>query len=470
MESMNDLQNGLDEQKPSLFELLSEQQLSSLVPPSLRYLLALATHRHPRYLLRILNSFDELYALLSLLVERHYLRTYGGSFTENFYGLKRERVLRVKGGEVPRAALGAPNEVRKTLRLRNRDIWRNLAILIILPYFKRKLDEAYDIHAASATVLGPAFRDRVVPADATLRQRILGAYKWFLRKVYPSINAAYFFSLLVFNIAYLFDGSKYHSPFLWLVGTRMRRLNSADHRAIALATQPLLSASSRSGTRPGQTTSIFSPRVFAQTIYPRMLSSLRILLPTSIFALKFLEWWHASDFARQLSRKAAEGLELPPPIIAGLNKSSSTLKKKSDASLSGQMKGEKSESDFSLIIATANPPISASTHLPILTVPSNTSDPESSSLCPICKSPIQTPTATPSGFVYCYACIFRWVDGTHPRQEAFMEGSGEEEAAKGWAEEGGGNREGRWESGLGRCAITGRKILGGTGGLRRVMV
>merc|ERR1711939_341193 len=106
-EFMANLQGGVDELKPSLFELLSEQQLSSLLPPSIRYVLAVATHRHPRYLLRILNSFDELYALLMLLVERHYLKTYGGSFTENFYGLKRERVLRVRGGEIPRAQLGA---------------------------------------------------------------------------------------------------------------------------------------------------------------------------------------------------------------------------------------------------------------------------------------------------------------------------------------------------------------------------
>ncbi|KAK5052904.1 ubiquitin-protein ligase peroxin 12, partial [Cryomyces antarcticus] len=126
MEFMTSLQNGFDEQKPSLFELLSEQQLSALIPPSLRYLLALATHRHPRYLLRILNSFDEVYALLSLVVERYYLRTYGGGFTENFYGLKRERVLRVKGGEIPRARLGAPDQVRETLRLRRGDVWKNL--------------------------------------------------------------------------------------------------------------------------------------------------------------------------------------------------------------------------------------------------------------------------------------------------------------------------------------------------------
>lgn len=31
-------------------------------------------------------------------------------------------------------------------------------------------------------------------------------------------------------------------------------------------------------------------------------------------------------------------------------------------------------------------------------------------------------------------------------------------------------RAGRWEGGEGRCAVTGRRILGGTEGLRRVMV
>ena len=34
----------------------------------------------------------------------------------------------------------------------------------------------------------------------------------------------------------------------------------------------------------------------------------------------------------------------------------------------------------------------------------------------------------------------------------------------------GSGREGRWESGKGRCAVTGRRVLGGVDGLRRVMV
>lgn len=32
------------------------------------------------------------------------------------------------------------------------------------------------------------------------------------------------------------------------------------------------------------------------------------------------------------------------------------------------------------------------------------------------------------------------------------------------------SRHGRWESGKGRCAVTGKRVLGGTDGLRRVMI
>ncbi|KAF2152322.1 hypothetical protein K461DRAFT_293996 [Myriangium duriaei CBS 260.36] len=478
MEFMTSLQGGLDEQKPSLFELLSEQQLASLIPPSLRYLLAVATHRHPRYLLRLLNSFDEVYALLSLLVERHYLRTYGGGFTENFYGLKRERVLRIRNGEVPRAALGAPEQVRESLRLKDSDIWKNLAVMVGIPYIKRKLDESYDIHAAHTNLLGPQFQNRdQLPPQATFRQRIMYYYKWFLRNIYPSVNAAFYFSMLAFNLAYLFDDTKYHSPFLYLIGTRMRRMNAADHKAIDLATNPPAPAA-RPGARPGQTNSIFSPRTFTHTVYPRLLSSLKILLPTSIFALKFLEWWHASDFARQLTRKANEGLELPAPTISGLPeppKPSESKTKKSGVTFDDDEASSEKEKLDSTGNGLRSPPISASSLLPILTVPPA----YSSELCPICLTAITTPTASPAGYVYCYTCIFRWVEGTHARQEQFMaggSGSGDELEKSAWskeddADEGDGrSRIGRWESGAGRDAVTGRKVLGGSGGLRRIMV
>ncbi|KAL1973053.1 hypothetical protein VTN31DRAFT_6595 [Thermomyces dupontii] len=497
MEYLSSVQNEIDDLKPSLFELLAEQQLSALLPPSLRYLLAVATHRYPRYLLRALNNFDELYALLSLIVERYYLRTFGGSFTENFYSLKRERVLRTKNGEVPRAQLGAAAPVRETLRLRNRDIWANLAVLVGLPYLKRKLDEGYDIHVAPQASLlaggggGPRYqpRDSVLPPNATIKQRIMFYYKWFLRNVYPSVNAAYYFAILAFNLAYLFDSTKYSSPFLWLIGTRIRRLSPEDHRAIAKATQARPARDARQ-SRPGSgLLGLLSP----VNIYPQLLSSLRFVLPVSIFALKFLEWWHASDFSRKLALKATESLDLPAPVVTGMR----------DPSVGKQEQAEQQDSSISSSSSPQlkpalkrpssrrQPPISSTSLLPIFTVPppprTSSSDPAP---CPICLQPLNNPTACQTGYVFCYSCVFRWINGEHERQIAFM--SGEDGGAE-WEDDhlDGGDadspgspesagrekdgrktrsREGKWESGKGRCPVTGRRVLGGTDCLRRVLI
>ena len=440
-----------------------------------------------------------------LAVERHYLKTYGGGFTENFYGLKREKVLRIKGGESPRAQIGAPALMRETLQLQDRDVWNNLAIMVGIPYLKRKLDESYDIHAPQAALLGPNYNRDAFPYDASIQQRIMYYYKWFLRKIYPSINAAYYFSILAFSLGYLFDNSRYSSPFLWLVGTRIRHLGEADHPAIALAEQASASTAPGAGARPGQGLGIFHPATFASVIYPRLLSSLKVLLPTSIFALKFLEWWHASDFGRQLSKKAAEGLDLPPPVIAGLPSkpphfpdleqpkpkfpasqqpgTTNTVSLSSSLPQAPAMSTNSSPSNDSPKPAKPRPPIASSSLLPIHTVPAPT--PATSSLCPICVHPIQTATSAQTGFIFCYTCIFKWIDGSHERQILFMEGkSGGEE---GWDEDDfesedetgqrvggdgdkGGSREGKWESGKERCAVTGRRVLGGTDGLRRVMV
>ncbi|KAF3767720.1 hypothetical protein M406DRAFT_251641 [Cryphonectria parasitica EP155] len=436
-----------DDQKPSLFELLSEQQLSSLLPPTLRYLLVHATHRSPRYLLPVLNSFDETYAVLMLLVERHYLLTRGGSFTEHFYGLKREKSL---ASEIPRAAARAPALVRDTLALRTADVWRNLAVMVGIPYLKRKLDEAYEVNAPRA-LLGTAYTS--LPPNPSWRDRLLHYYRWFLRNIYPSVNAAYCFALLAFNLAYLFDSSKYHNPFLWLIGTRVRRMTGADYAAIRAREEK----TADKGAGPGAT-SLFSPR----NMGAKVLGSLSVLLPTSIFALKFLEWWYASDFARQLSRRATESLDLPPPIVSGVSPDNDGRGKRqshqagdrnSAAAAGGEEKGndekedDEAEADEKTMAERA--PIAKPSLLPIYTVCA----PGNSELCPICRDDITTPTACQTGVVYCYACIHKWVSGMHPRQEAFMS-----------------DKMGKWESGESRCAVTGRRVLGGTEGLRRIMV
>ncbi|KAF7170052.1 hypothetical protein CNMCM5623_002620 [Aspergillus felis] len=486
MEYLPSLQQEFDELKPSLFELLAEQQLSDLLPPSLRYLLAVATHRHPRYLLRILNSYDEVYALLSLIVERYYLRTFGGSFTENFYSLKRERVLRTKNGEIPRTQIGAPGPVRESLKLRSSDVWKNLLVMVGIPYLKRKLDEGYDIHAAPQASLilsgGPRYNPSDdLPPRPTIRQRLMYYYKWFLRNVYPSVNAAYYFSILAFNLAYLFDNTKYPSPFLWLIGTRIRRLGAADHRAIAAVLDAKPSASAAAArSRPGSgLLGLLSP----QNLYPQLLASLRYFLPASIFALKFLEWWHASDFSRQLTRKATEVLDLPAPVVNGMVPPSERTKK-ADSQKGKEPASKDLKSALKSPRRRMEPPISATSCLPIFTVPLPPADSDNASACPICLNTLANPTACQTGYVFCYVCIFHWLNGEHQRQLDFMNG---ESAGAAWEDENEDDedgakdkdngreekkvsREGKWESGKGRCPVTGRRVLGGTEGLRRVLI
>ena len=276
---------------------------------------------------------------------------------------------------------------------------------------------------------------------------------------------------LAFQLAYLFDGSRFHSPLLWLVGTRVRRISLADMRAAAAATD-VGGGENASGTRrlPGWR-SLLDPRM----AWGRALGSLKILLPTSVFALKFLEWWHASDFARQLAKKASEGLELPPPVLFSNNAAPCTTPTNDKSQAPEQRdKNLKQKSNG------RSPPISKATDLPIFTVPPTPKD--ESRLCPICRGEITTATATPYGYVFCYGCIFRWIEGNHERQREFMDGcapgsrtigSGE---VDGWRDESAdraeevNRREGKWENGRGRCAVSGMRILGGTSTLRRIVV
>ena len=59
-----------------------------------------------------------------------------------------------------------------------------------------------------------------------------------------------------------------------------------------------------------------------------------------------------------------------------------------------------------------------------------------------------------------------WEDG----DESDGEGKDGEKEEKEEKEEPVQSREGKWESGMGRCPVTGRRVLSGTEGLRRVLI
>ncbi|XP_053131248.1 peroxisome assembly protein 12-like [Hemicordylus capensis] len=134
------------EDRPSIFEVVAQDSLMAAVRPALQHVAkVLAESNLARY--GVLWSWvDEIYALLDLLLQQHYLSACSASFAENFYGLKR---VGPRGRKPRLAAAGLPQKPH----------WKSLGLLVLLPYLRTKLEkliahlreeEDYSIHPPSS--------------------------------------------------------------------------------------------------------------------------------------------------------------------------------------------------------------------------------------------------------------------------------------------------------------------------------
>ncbi|KAL7282475.1 hypothetical protein ACG7TL_003946 [Trametes sanguinea] len=296
MEFFNDV--GDDPLNPTLFELVAQEQLRDLLQPALKYVLSVFAQSYPRYLLRIVNRHEEFYALLMFFVERHYLRTQGASFAENFYGLKRRRVPLFKIDRARSAAGGVFAEER----LRDREIWRSLVFLVGLPYLRAKAQDYFE--ELGGGIQTEILEDsRQAPQDESWKGRLRKAYK----KAYPWLNTTFEMWLLAYNVAYLFERTPYYRPWLSWVGVDLRRVSADDLRAAQ--------AGQQRPTRP-------PPKGFVAVLKhllrrsPRLLlDSLKVLLPTAIFFIKFLEWWYSPSSPARSLAVSPSGPAVPPPRL-----------------------------------------------------------------------------------------------------------------------------------------------------------
>ncbi|EJD01250.1 cyclin-dependent protein kinase inhibitor [Fomitiporia mediterranea MF3/22] len=350
MEFFNDI--GTDPSRPSLFELVAQEQLRDLLQPALKYVLSVFAQRYPRYLLRIVNRHEEFYALLMFFVEKHYLRTHAASFAENFYGLKRRRRPLY---DTPRAKVAVGSTTGEG-KLREKDIRRSLFFLVAVPYLRAKSQDYYE--AVGGGVDSSLFEDgtdhRSHPRNRenNIHARFQEAYK----KAYPWLNVAFETWLMCYNVAYLFDRSAFYRPWLSWIGTDLRRIGPDDMQPI----RKVIQNQSPSLPRPKTFLSLLRRLIWRS---PRLvLESLKVLLPTAIFFIKFLEWWYSPSSPARTVAATPSGPQIPPPKL-----------------LKPHPQG--------LIV-------------------DNTKYGE----CPLCSGPIANATALPSGYVFCYRCVHQYVE------------------------------------------------------------
>ncbi|KAJ7047678.1 cyclin-dependent protein kinase inhibitor [Mycena alexandri] len=340
MEFFNDV--GSDPLKPSLFELVAQEQLRDLLQPALKYVLAVFAQRYPRYLLRIVNRHEEFYAAIMLFVERHYLRKHNASFSESFYGLKRRRRPFIDTERAKAAVGGIP--AGETLRAQ--EIWRSLILLVGVPYLRAKAQDYYEELGGGVNSDVDDQPHRRVTRDPGLSRRIFKA-------IYPWLNTSFELWLLVCNIAYLFDQTPFYRPWLSWMGIDLRRLGVEDFRAAAAQNK-------NSPSWPRTPLAWIRRLIFASP--QTLLDSLRLLLPTAIFFVKFLEWWYSPGSPARSFSTSPLGPAVPPPRML--------------------------------------PPHPQGIHF----------DAQSYGRCPICLDGLKNATALPSGYVFCYRCAYDHVE------------------------------------------------------------
>ncbi|KAF9452150.1 cyclin-dependent protein kinase inhibitor [Macrolepiota fuliginosa MF-IS2] len=349
MEFFNDV--GSDPLKPSLFELVAQEQLRDLLQPALKYVLAVFAQRYPRNLLRIVNRHEEFYAAIMLVVETYYLRKHNASFSENFYGLKRRRRPFIETERTKAAVGGVPQGEA----LRGPEIWRSLVYLVGIPYLRAKAHDYYEElgGGVSSDILDEGMNTR------QLRTLTEDSFKGKLRRVfkatYPWLNTSFEAWLLAWNVAYLFDKTPFYRPWLSWIRVDLRRLGVEDFRAASLAAQKKLSPAQNLGL-------IVQLRQLLSNSPRLLLDSLRLLLPTAIFFIKFLEWWYSPNSPARSLNTSPLGPAIPPPRML-------------------------------------------SPHPQGLQV-----DRTAYGVCPLCRKHINNATALPSGYVFCYRCAYDFVD------------------------------------------------------------
>ncbi len=134
-------------------------------------------------------------------------------------------------------------------------------------------------------------------------------------------------------------------------------------------TRIFLTCVQRAAQVPAQRPPVHKPRGLLEVLKrvlwksPRLfLDSLKVLLPTAIFFIKFLEWWYSpSSPARSLSTSPL-GPIVPPPRL--------------------------------------HPPHPQGIRM----------DDVEYGTCALCRNTISNATAFPSGYVFCYRCAHDWVE------------------------------------------------------------
>ncbi|XBJ16391.1 hypothetical protein VPH35_008041 [Triticum aestivum] len=339
-----------------------------------RSLLQVFALRRPS-LHKVLDYEDEFFALLMSVLESHSLRTTDGSFSESLYGLRRRPV----NVSVNRSNPGAESNVKVyDSALRKRQKTLSVVFLVVLPYFKSKLQSVYNKERearlqASLWDQGEVRFDEAgfvsdqqgetsqaqvetTAGEVSHLTRLRTNFAALIGVCYPWIHATHEGLSFAYQLLYLLDATAFYSPGLHVLGLHVCRATG----------QELMDSSSRiSRIRSRELERLRGPP-WLKTVQRVLLNCTHTTLDyaqtgliAAVFFFKMMEWWYQSAEER-MSAPTVYPPPPPPPL-----------------------------------------PKVAKDGLPL---------PTDRTLCPLCCQKRNNPSVlSVSGFVFCYSCIFKSV-------------------------------------------------------------
>ncbi|XP_075051255.1 peroxisome assembly protein 12 isoform X2 [Mixophyes fleayi] len=244
------------------------------VRPALHHIVKVLAESNPARYGPLWRWFDELYTLLDLLLQQHYLSWASASFSENFYGLKR-------------VAIGNNREHHT---LQRKEYWKSLMLLVLVPYLRLKLEKLVKRLREE--------EDYSIQNPTLFRKR---CYKAILAS-YPFVKLSWEGCFLFYQLRYILWNTRHHSPLLSLAGVQLARLTLEDLQA--MDTRP---------EKPDSTQSVLSVGSILKKALGGVSMTLSSSLSLGVFFLQFLEWWYSAD--NQDTLKSLSSLPAPSPPI-----------------------------------------------------------------------------------------------------------------------------------------------------------
>ncbi|KAK8633962.1 hypothetical protein V6N13_014791 [Hibiscus sabdariffa] len=358
--------------RPTFFEMAAAQQLPASLRAALTYSIGVLALRRP-ILHKVLDHEDEFFALLMLVLETHSLRTTDASFAESLYGLRRRAAkIRTKQSDIR----SKTSDGIKHSSLEKRQRVLSVVFMVVLPYLKSKLHSIYNKEREArlqASLWGPGderFEDvdyfvegeastssrTSEETEATIRTRLAKNIQKIVGVCYPWLHATTEGLTFTYQLLYLLDATGFYSVGLHALGIHVCRATG----------QELMDTSSRiSKIRSRERERLRGPP-WVKAVQGALLKCAYVVLDYSqtgliaaVFIFKMMEWWYQSAEERM----SAPTVYPPPP--------------------------------------PPPPPKVAKDGIPL---------PPDRTICPLCSQKRANPSVvTVSGFVFCYACIHKYV-------------------------------------------------------------